>query len=407
MGRVIGLMFGVVATTLISISNGTIAHAAPSVTCPQNPARITDEAAERLWESASRTLTALDRDGETVTFPFGSTGKSSRPVRTNERAWTAGFYPASLWLTYAHEQADSRLTAARRYTDAALTAATWRGTHDLGFMVGLPDGLGVTLDTDAGRRTRYESGLDTAARSLASRWNSRIGALQSGSYDGQWGLIIDSAMNAPLLIERGEVIGGTEGRTLVKRGTHHLIRLAEDFIRPDGSTIHRQAYDPDTGDLIGPIYGQGRSTTSTWARGQAWAITGFAHAFAATDNDVFLDAAQRTADYWISQVPAGCIPAWDLTIERGSAPRDSSAAAITSYGMLRLAEVESDPTRATTYRDYALTTLGTLAQKPWTSADGRPTGILQRQAYNIPSDPREGTYAWGDTYLLLALASGG
>ena len=407
MGRVIGLMFSLVATSLVAIVHPTVAHSATSVTCPQSPAKISDEAADRLWESASGALTELDRDGSTVTFPFGSTGKSSRPVRTNERAWTSGFYPASLWLMYAHEPTDSRLTAARRYTDAALAAATWRGTHDLGFMVGLPAGLGVTLDTDAGRREQYQSGLDTAAHSLASRWNSRVGALQSGSYDGQWGLIIDSAMNAPLLIERGKVIGGTEGRTLVKRGTHHLIRLAEDFIRSDGSTFHRQAYDPDTGDLIGPIYGQGRSTTSTWARGQAWAIAGFAHAFAATDNDVFLDASRRTADYWTSQVPAGCIPAWDLTIERGSAPRDSSAAAITSYGLLRLAEIEPDPSRATTYRDYALTTLGTLAQKPWTSAGGRITGILQRQAYNIPADPREGTYAWGDTYLLLALASRG
>jgi hypothetical protein len=42
---------------------------------------------------------------------------------------------------------------------------------------------------------------------------------------------------------------------------------------------------------------------------------------------------------------------------------------------------------------------------PWVTSTGR--GVLRKQAYNIPADRREGTYAWGDAYLLSALASVG
>ena len=64
---------------------------------------------------------------------------------------------------------------------------------------------------------------------------------------------------------------------------------------------------------------------------------------------------------------------------------------------------EADAARAQGYRDYSLTTLGTLASAPWVADSGR--GVLRRQAYNIPADRREGTYAWGDAYLLRALAA--
>ena len=174
------------------------------------------------------------------------------------------------------------------------------------------------------------------------------------------------------------------------------------FVRADGSTRHRIAFDPRTGAVTGPLYGQGLGADSTWARGQAWAINGFTRGHLLTGDAQLLDAARRTADFWISRVPAGCVPAWDLDVASDSAPRDSSAAAITADALLTLALVEPDAARAAAYRDYALTTLGTLASPAWVPERGR--GLLTRQSYNVPADAREGTYAWGDTYLLSALA---
>ncbi len=371
-----------------------------SVTCPAAVGPLDAAAIDAAWQVALPRLQQLARSS--TTFPFGAT--AAAPYRrTNAYAWTSGFYPAALWLAYERTQDPAVRTLARSYTDRLLPVARWRGTHDLGFMVGLPVGLARALDP--ARARRYDSALRTAARSLSSRWNARVGALRSGTYAGRWGLIVDSAMNAPLLIEQGQAIGGAEGARLVTRGVRHLLTLARDFIRPDGSTIHRQAYDPRTGRLVGPVYGQGLSTGSTWARGQAWAIAGFARGYALTRDARLLDAARRVADHWTAQVPAGCVPAWDLDVASGGAPRDSSAAAIAAYGQLVLAAAEPDAARAAAARDYALRTLSTLTAPPWMPAGGTNgvRGLLQRQTYNVPADRREGTYAWGDAYLLAAL----
>lgn len=376
------------------------APAAPSTPalCPSAPARITAQQADELWRLAANRMAALNGPR---TLPFGATG-SDRYRRTGIYAWTSGFYPASLWLLYQRTRNPIWLARARTYTNTVLPAAAWSGTHDLGFMIGLPAVLGMQVDPSARRGEAYAAAIRTASRSLASRWNPRVRAIKSGTYDGKWGLIIDSAMNAPMLIEYGLVFGGAEGRRLSELGRHHLLTLKRHFVRPDGSTFHRLAFNAKTGRLIGPVYGQGLNASSTWARGQAWAIDGFARGFLLTGDRSLLDAARATADYWMSRVPAGCIPAWDIDVTSDRAPRDSSAAAIAADGLLLLSTIDLDAERAEAYRAYALVTLGTLASPPWTGTGRR--GLLQRQTHNVPGDAREGTYAWGDAYLLRALA---
>jgi unsaturated chondroitin disaccharide hydrolase len=308
---------------------------------------------------------------------------------------------------YRHTQDRSWLRRARAYTAAVLPVASWTGTHDLGFMIGGPAGLGMQADPDPGRGAEYSRSLVRASRSLSSRWNPQVRAIRSGEYGGQWGLIIDSAMNAPMLIQAGQVEGGAQGRALSARGLRHMLTLIRYFIRPDGSTRHRLGFDPRTGRLLGAIPGQGLGPSSTWARGQAWAVDGFAHAYRLTRDERLLDAARRTADLWMARVPAGCVPAWDLDATSPAAPRDSSAAAILADGLLTLALAEPDAARATGYRAYALATLGTLASPPWLDPSPQGRGVLQRQAYDVPHDPREGTYSWGDAYLLAALSVSG
>ena len=382
--------------TLTVLPSGAPAQAA--ATCPAVPVALSQPAAARVWAVAGQHLGALSGP---KTLPFGATG-SSPYRRTSPYAWTSGFYPASLWLMYERTGDRTWLARARAYTARVLPVAGWRGTHDLGFMVGLPAGLGARLDPSPIRKAQYERALLAAARSLSTRWNSRVGAIRSSYYGGRWGLIIDSAMNAPLLIESGQALGGSDGRRLARRGLRHLLTLTRTFIRPDGSTRHRLAFDRRTGEVVGPIPGQGLSAASTWARGQAWAVNGFSRGYELTGDRRLLDAARRTADHWISRVPAGCVPPWDLDDDRATAPRDSSAAAIAAEGLLTLADVEPEAARAERYRDHALATLGTLAKAPWVTTGGR--GVLQRQAYSIPADRRQGTYAWGDAYLLRAIA---
>jgi len=393
----------VLAAGIAVVAGVAAPHAqATTTTCPTTIAPVTNEQIDRVFALADKKFRPLAQ-GPKNRFPFGAADDASTMDTTNVRGWTSGFFPASTWLIYQHTRDPQWLELARSWTNAVLPVASWTGTHDLGFMVGLPAGLGVEFDPNAKRRTTYRKAMLTAAESLSSRWNEKVGAFKSGEYDGKWGLIMDSAMNAPLLITRGQQLGGPRGAELQRRGTQHLLTLARTFIRPDGSTYHRLAFDTSSGAVIGPVPGQGAGPDSTWARGQAWAIYGFAQGAALTDDPVLLAAAQATADYWLSKVPNGCIPAWDLDIDTPGALHDSSASAIAANGLLVLASLTADPTKAEAYREAALTSLGTLASEEWTPSDSTNPGLLQKQTYNVPKYDYEGSYSWGDTYLLQAL----
>ena len=363
--------------------------------------RAAAEPVDDAWAVAQSRLMALVGPSSA---PFGST--AGGPYRrTHANAWTAGFFPASLWLLYAHNHSTDVLAAARRYTDTQLGVAGWPGTHDLGFMVGLPAGLALQYDPDPGRRGRYTAAIERAARTLATRWNPRVRALKSADYAGRWGVIIDSAMNAPLLINAGLLTGDKEGRRLIHRGTAHLVTLARNLVRADGSTIHRMAFDPRTGRPLGPIPGQGLRTTSTWSRGQAWAVNGFTQGFALTRDARLLDAARRTADFWIARVPPGTVPAWDLDVTDPAALRDASAAAIAADALGELGRIDPDPERADRYSAYARSLLAALLTAPYVNASNGSAGLLQQQAYSVPLDARPATNVWGDTFLLESLAS--
>lgn len=132
---------------------------------------------------------------------------------------------------------------------------------------------------------------------LARRWNSRVGAIKSSEFGGRWGLIVDSAMNAPLLMEIGNSIGGKAGEKLR-------------------------------------------------ARGQAWAIHGFSRAYALTPDQSLLAAATATADYRVRVIPSQCVAPWDFDATGRHVLFDSSASAIAALGLLNLSRQTPDATRS-------------------------------------------------------------
>jgi unsaturated chondroitin disaccharide hydrolase len=56
----------------------------------------------------------------------------------------------------------------------------------------------------------------------------------------------------------------------------------------------------------------GFSNSSTWARGEAWALYGFVQAYQATDNPAFLTTAEEIANYFVNHLPSTDIPPWDF-----------------------------------------------------------------------------------------------
>ena len=378
-----------------------IARSANVQTCEAKPGLFSAYDRGSLFTVAGAKLGSA-ADFNPRKYPIGALTDSGFYARTGPRAWTSGFFPSSLWLMYQRTGEKAWLRTARTWTKALLPLADWEGTHDLGFMVGIPLEIGMRLDPSSKKRKAYREAFLDAARSLSTRWNPNVKAIQSGTYDGQWGLIVDSAMNAPLLIEAGMILGGTEGEEVRSRGEQHLMTLIDTFIRGDGSTFHRMTFDPTTGALIGPVAGQGVSVDSTWARGQAWAIFGFARAYQLTRNQAFLDAAETTAHFWMSHLDAQCVPSWDFDALSGS-PRDSSAASIAANGFILLGQfAKQQQLRTLAYEPYARTMLHTISTVPVLGKDSMNPGIMLQQTYNVNKVAKEGSYVWGDTFVLMA-----
>ncbi len=127
-----------------------------------------------------------------------------------------------------------------------------------------------------------------------------------------------------------------------------------------GRVAHESIFNTNDGNYRCPNSQQGYSPFTTWTRGLAWAMCGFAElcefldteSGRAADLEMFEKAARATCDFYIQHSPSDGIPYWD-TGAPGLAkmgdylarpadpmnphePVDSSAAAIGAQGLLRL-----------------------------------------------------------------------
>jgi uncharacterized protein YyaL (SSP411 family) len=163
--------------------------------------------------------------------------------------------------------------------------------------------------------------------------------------------------------------------------THADTTLRNHF-RPDASSYHLVDFDPANGAVRGRVTVQGFADGSAWARGQAWGLYGYTMMYRESKKDDYLRQAQRIAEFFMNhpRLPADKIPYWDFddtTIP--NAPRDASAAAISSSALLELATF-SDAATAKRYRDFAEQQLRSLSTKEYLAAPGENGGFLLKHA---------------------------
>ena len=325
-------------------------------------------AAERMRRAA----TALDPANgyPRVTAPDGSW--VVRP-RTD---WTSGFFAGTLWYLYQATRDSSWQALARRWTDGLEPVKDVTTTHDVGFIIHDTFGHGFLLTGDP----RYRQVVLDASRSLATRYDPDVGAIRSWDTHGRVGdarrewkfpVIVDNLMNLEMLLWAAR--NGGDAR-LLQLAERHALTSARAHVRSDGSTAHVALFDPATGALERTVTWQGAADSSTWARGQAWAIHGFATVYRHTRNEQLLDAARRTADWFVAHLPADGVPYWDF--EHPAIPfteRDASAAAIAASGLYDLARsVGADDARR--YRAAADRMVDALASDYLT--DGTPSAAV-------------------------------
>ena len=114
------------------------------------------------------------------------------------------------------------------------------------------------------------------------------------------------------------------------------------LVREDGSCNHIAALDPACGALVEIPAGQGYASGSSWTRGQAWALYGFAVSYKRTGEMRYLEAAQRIARYFCEEAARhGYVPPVDFRAPLEPKIIDTSAGSIAACGLLLLAEIAS------------------------------------------------------------------
>ncbi|MGH8902775.1 MAG: glycoside hydrolase family 88 protein [Egibacteraceae bacterium] len=351
--------------------------------------------AQSLSHSVAR-IRALVPAAEAHGFPQST--QAGHWTYKDKGGWTGGFWPGQLWL--ASVAADDQALA-----DAAGVAAgrlaprrTDASTHDLGFLF-YPSWVTAFRLTGDGA---WRDGALVAAESLAKRFNPRGGFIRAwGRLDSPVNAgraIVDTMMNLDLLFWASAETGNDRFADIARR---HAATSAARHVRDDGSTTHVFDFDPGTGAPIGQGTRQGYSLTSCWARGQAWAVYGFTTAYRRTENELFLDTARKTADWFLSHLPADAVPFWDFrSPDLPRDVRDSSAGAIAACGLLDLAGVAGEYR----YREGGLRILRALCQGYTTSRMPAHEAILLHGTGNKPSnDEVDVSLVYGDYYFVEAL----
>jgi unsaturated chondroitin disaccharide hydrolase len=351
---------------------------------------------------AQAKLAAHDAKSTTrLDYPREHSLNSANWTSIGPNNWEGGFYPGALWQIYEATGDSAWESRARAWTAGLADRQFDTSTHDLGFVIGNSFGQGFRLTGDAA----YRDVVLNAARSLSSRFDSDVGAIRSWN-GGSFQVIIDNLMNLELLFlaakHGGTTARGGGSQELYDMAVSHAAKTLANHVRAGGSTFHVVDYSATTGAVRRKYTAQGKSDSSTWARGQAWAVYGFTMVYRETGNPLFLDAARRTADYFLEKLPDDYVPMADFqSTYTDLAHKDSSAAAIAASGLLELSQLETDPARGQRYRAGATNILDSLVSPTYFSSNSSNAGLLMHGARAYPGENR--SYMFGDYYFLEAL----
>ncbi|GLX66636.1 glycoside hydrolase family 88 protein [Paenibacillus glycanilyticus] len=330
-------------------------------------------------------------------FPHGSPNGQFQLMPPHY--WTAGFWPGLLWLVN-QDEGDERLRKLAKSCEEQLDEVLHAFEpldHDMGFMWTLTSIANWHITRNESSRRRAL----TIASHLAGRFNLKGSFIRAWNNPERIGwAIIDCMMNLPLLYWASKQTGDPRFKQIAEA---HAETAVKHFIREDGSAYHVVCFDPVTGERVGALGGQGYSEQSAWARGTAWAIYGSVLSYQHTGRQLFLEAAERAAGFFMTHLPEDRVPYWDFRLPSlESAPKDSSAAAIAASGLLNIAAA-SEGEKAILYKEHALSILRSLTDNY--RADDMDEAILLAGTGNLPGTQNiNKPLIYGDYYYMEALA---
>lgn len=422
---------------------------------------------ERLFELSGRKILSLEKGWDPARGApvFTVNGRYTTRGWTD---WTDGFRHGSALLQYdATEEMEFFDLGCRGTIRAMPVHVSHVGVHDHGFNIVSTYGNLRRLMLE-GRAPYSKAVLQTCELALkisgavqAARWTHRPESGFIFSFNGPHSLFIDtlrSLRSLGLAHQLGHVLLGEQDRpiSLLTRLLEHGCTTAKynvyygegrDAYDVPGRVAHEAIFNTLSGQFRCPNSQQGYSPFSTWTRGLAWAICGFAEQLEflrsladdrsragsrevrstpqdiaaacssskkhGTDGTVcaiaeaaarFLKAAVVTADHYLSETCADGVPLWDTgapNLHRlGNyrdkpadpfnkwEPVDSSAAVIAAQGLLRLGNylgATGNKATANRYRKAALTIARTLFAEPYIATGHEHQGLILHSVYHRPN----------------------
>jgi unsaturated chondroitin disaccharide hydrolase len=378
--------------------------------------------------------------------------------------WTQGFQYGAAILQYDATGELSFLNSAKEKTVKFMAPhVSHTGVHDHGFNNISTYGNLLRLmkegktSVNEWEKNFYELALKVSGAIQASRWTT----IKSGgfihSFNGAHSLFVDTIRSCRSLVVShmlGHVFQaeGDSRISLLGRALQHIQATADysiyygegrDTYDIRGRTAHESVFNVKDGNYRCPNSQQGYTGFTTWTRGLAWAMCGFAEQleWLSTQTDqqlkefggknslasMMTKAAKATCDFYIEHTPADGIPYWDTGapglnrlgdyLSRNAdpfndhEPVDSSAAAIGAQGLLRLGKnlEATDPSSAKKYWQAGLTVVNTLIGEPYLSTDPSHQGLLLHSIYHRPNGwdfipkgskiPRGESSMWGDYHI--------
>jgi rhamnogalacturonyl hydrolase YesR len=380
--------------------------------------------------------------------------------------WTQGFQFGSALLQFDATGDPQFLDLGRSRTMERMAPhLTATGVHDHGFNNVSTYGTLWRLaregrfEATPHEMSAYRLAIAVSGAVQAGRWTRTPSGGFIHSFNGPHSLFVDTirtlrALALSFLLGHRLLAEQDREIDLLDRLVRHAASTAEhsvyyghgrDIYDVRGRVAHESLFNPVNGSYRGPSTQQGYSPFTTWTRGLAWALLGFAeqleflervpdealeaHAGRPSVEQFMTDAACATADYYIDQAAAADgVPYWDtgapgLAALRGwpdrpadpfnpHEPVDSSAAAIAAQGLVRLGRwLEGRGADGSRYTQAGLGVLATLldGSGPYLARAAAHQGLLLHAVYHRPNGwdarpagaptPRGEATQWGDYHL--------
>lgn len=359
---------------------------------------------QAIEDAVSKTAKNIKRyDGQ---FPHVSVDGGIKYEINPNTDWTDGFWSGILWLCYEYTGDTSFRDAARKTVESFKTRLehkVYLDHHDIGFLYSLSSKAQWMIEKDEEARQLTLQ----AADHLMSRWRPKSGIIQAWGPEGDevngGRIIIDCLLNLPLLYWAYEQTGNNAYLQVAIKQADQSQRF---LVRGDDSSYHTFYFDQKTGDSIRGGTHQGYLDGSTWTRGQAWGIYGFALSYRYTKNASYLETSKRLALYFLERLPADHVAYWDFNAPvDANTPRDSSASAIVACGIIELLSHLDENDSAREYLQKRLQdSMSGLVNHYSTMNDSDLEGFLKHGSYHVRGNSSPDDFViWGDYYYLEAL----